>query len=573
MVNIFLKGPLYRVVSSTWTCFCFLIFCLFVFLPHSLPARNIQGVETLPPEKIKEGMTGYGKTVFEGHRIDTFSVEVKGKLQNMLPDQDIILIEASHPILETTNIMSGMSGSPIYINGKLIGALAYSWSFEKKPLAGVTPIKKIFKANRRNRPAGSSENINRLESSLAVSGIQGRYRELLEEKLSDYGVEVQTVTAGNDSGKYRKTSLPDNPLKPGDAFGAQLMNGDLSMTAIGTVTHVDDKQVYGFGHPFMNAGQIELPMTTAEVQTQMASLQSSFKLSSAGDRIGTINQDRQAAILGQTGNIPDMLPVKMNLKTQDDTFQENYQVNVIKNKYLTPNLINLAASNFASSKMNQLGMNRLETDISLELSSDRSINLRNTSIVSGSFDPWAFLPLSSLWKNPFRQIAVEEVTIDITLTKQLEAARIDDVWLASDALRPGEQSKIYIKIDPYRGKPVVKETTLRIPDTLHGNKAKLHVAPGSAVKSLQAEPETFEQMIDYLNAPGVDNELAVVLQLPQLSLNSSGHQMDELPYSISGLFKRSAGTSSDFQAESSAERIKTDWVLSNKESIVVPIKN
>jgi hypothetical protein len=547
-------------------------FSLLVGVPGAETAP-LDDSEILTPDEIEEGMTGHGKTIFQGQSIDTFDITVKGVLSNALPDQDLILIEASHPILQNTQIMSGMSGSPIYVNGKLIGALAYSWSFAKEPIAGVTPIKKIFQARERGRTPSGGSNLQKIDLTLSTSGLGGRYRELLEKKLGSRGVSVRTVQSGSGEPAAAMASSDTSVFEPGDAIGAQLMSGDVSMSAIGTVTHASDGKVYAFGHPFLNSGRIELPMTTAKVHIPLPNLQSSFKLSSPIERVGTITTDRQAAIVGQLNSKPDMLPVNLHLDSEGRPFSDTYQVKVIRNKYLTPGLINTAASNLATTQMNQLGLNRVESHITLHLESGRDINIRKSSLVSGSFDPWAFLPLSNLWQNPFKTLKVKSVDIDMTMTPALEAALIQDVWLGSNTLKIGQKAKVFAKIKPYRGDAVVRSTTFKIPQTLAGDQARIHVVPGSRLKGLQAQPSSFTQLVDYINSGGMNNQLGVLIQIPELSFSASGHRLDNLPYSVSGTFVRVTKTNANYLPAALTHRLETDWILQGNKSLTIPIKD
>lgn len=548
--------------------------CLGILTPIQATGTQLpDDLEILTPDQLEKGMEGYGKTVFSGQTIDTFSVVVKGVLKNVMPDQDFILVKAKHPLLETTKIMSGMSGSPIFIDGKLVGALAYSWGFEREPLAGVTPIKKMFDANR-NQKISDNKTVKKIRSTLATSGLHSRFQGLLEKKFEKIGVPVKTVAGGMGSSKMGSdTTSGSDDLQAGDAVGARLMSGDLGMTAIGTVTHVQNDQVYAFGHPFMNSGRIEFPMTTAKVHTAMPSLKSSFKISSPKKTVGTIDEDRQAAIVGVTGQKANMLTVNLDLNAPRNDYSRNYEVNVIKNRYLTPNLINMAAANFATSKMNQLGLNRVESKIKLNLNSGKTINLQKTSVVSGSFDPWAFLPLPNIWQNPYKKLSVESVDISMTMKPSADFAKIKDAWLSDDSLTPGETVTVFTELNPYRGNPTIKRSKIQVPEHLAGDKAKLHILPGSALIQLQAKPTSFKQMVKYINSQSLDTRLGILLQVPKLSVSARGHQLNKLPYSIAGTFRRAVRTSADYDPVSITEQLKTDWVLKGKQQLMLGISN
>lgn len=538
-----------------------------------LQAAPLSDTEILSPDHVEEGMTGYGKTVFYGQSIDTFGVEVVGVLENAMPDQDMILIKANHPLLKKTKIMSGMSGSPVYVNGKLIGALAYAWPFAKESLAGVTPIKKMLNYEKRARSLpGNNSSVERIATPLVTSGFNNNIQSTLKTKLEEKGFRGKMIAGGQSGDETNAPASDPDELSGGSAFGIQMMRGDLSLTAIGTVTHREGDRVYGFGHPFMNAGNTTFPMTTAEVISPMPSLQNSFKLATAREPAGAIKQDRQAAVVGRTGNPPSMVPVTIDLTSDHQNFAETYEVEVIRNQYLSPGLINVAASNFASSKMNQLGLNRVESNVVLELKDKQDLELGTTSIVSGSFDPWAFLPIAGVWNNQFEQIDVEGVNIEMTMKPKQEWASIEDVWLNSNALTPGEKATVFVRLNPYRDESVVKKIQLDVPPSITGKKAKLTVVSGSKLISLQAQPESSEQLIEYLNNYRKDSQLAVVLQVPQLRMNAAGHDLPNLPYSITGAYQRAHNSTASFKPGTIKEITSTPWVLQGQQSLTLPLK-
>lgn len=530
----------------------------------------------LTPDQLEQGMTGYGKTVFYGQDIDTFSVRVIGVLENIMPDQDMILIEANHPLLKKTKIMSGMSGSPIYVNGKLIGALAYSWPFAKESIAGVTPIKDMLALGRRGPSASGSSSVERIATPLVTSGFNNNLQDTLESKLEQYGFRGKMIAGGQattaEGGRPVGNAPQSGGLSGGSAVGIQMMRGDLSMTAIGTVTYRNQDTVYAFGHPFLNSGNTTFPMTTAEVVTPMPSLQSSFKLATAVEPVGAIHKDRQAAVVGTMGNTPSMVPVTIELASPQQNFADTYHVDVVRNKYLSPGLINMAAANFASSHMNQLGLNRVESNVKVVLENKRDLKLGTTNVVSGSYDPWTFLPLAGVWNNQFEQIDVKRVSIEMTMKPKQDWASIEDVWLNSNSLTPGETATVFVRLHPYRGQSRVKKINLDIPPSVPGSKAQLTVLPGSQLIALQAQPENSRQLIQYLNSYRKDSQLAVVLQIPRYTMDAAGHDLPGLPYSISGAYQRAHNSTASFKPGTIKEVIPTNWVLKGKQTLTLPLK-
>lgn len=551
-----------------------LLLILTIFLVttgSTLNAANKQ-VPTMPVSKLEKGMTGYGKTVFRDNTIDTFDVRVLGILNNVMPDQDMILIRAKKDLLQQTKIMSGMSGSPIYINGKLVGALAYSWPYEKEPLAGVTPIDNILNAGRRPELSPGQGKFTKIQTPLVASGLSGNARKSLKKNLKEHGVSTQIMTGGTtNSDKVSMRS--ESRLVPGSAVGAKLMSGDLNLTAIGTVTHRTDDRVYAFGHPFMNAGRIEFPMTTAFVHTYMPSLRSSFKIASPRKTVGTIVEDRQAAIVGQFDYKPNMIPINIDLSIPSHDFNENYSVNVVRNRFLSPGLINLAASNFAQSKINQLGINRLKSTISVTFENHKDLQFSQSSIVSGSFNPWAFIPLSQIWSNRFDRPEVEQVSIDLTLVPEQDSARIDETWVNKSTVKPGEKLTVFTRIKPFRSESKIRTSNIRLPSKLKGGNVKITVVPASMLSQLEASPVNLDQLINRYNSIKSPSKLATLLQFPAVSMKASGHRMDQLPLSIAGAYEILDQSKIKNQPSSIQSIKKTDWILSGQKSVSIQIDN
>ena len=339
---------------------------LVVFCLIRVPAATLQ----MGVNEIRPGMVGIGRTVFEGTRVEEFTARIIGVLENAIGTRrNLILAKLEGGPLANTGVIAGMSGSPVYIDGKLIGAVSYALgSFSKEPIAGITPIAEMTdaasfndarptgarvhvdfpltrdslttafrKALSWNRPfadragdaqfvgAGSfpvstgvgSEQLGTLlrpiATPLVMSGFEPDVADTFGGALRDQGfLPMGSAAAGPRAGE-----MPyDGPLKPGDAIGVMFVNGDLELGGTGTVTHIDGTHVYAFGHPMYNLGPTEFPMTRAYVYTVLPSLFSSMKLSSTGEIIGTFTQDRATAIAGRLGAGPHMIPVTVTLESE-----------------------------------------------------------------------------------------------------------------------------------------------------------------------------------------------------------------------------------------------------------------
>src|SRR5215475_4166054 len=332
----------------------------------SLPALQADTPQ-MPISDIRPGMVGIGRTVFSGTQVEEFRAHILGVIENVIGTQrNLILARLEGGPLATTGVIAGMSGSPVYIDGKLIGAVSYALgSFPKEPIAGITPIAEMTdatsvistrapgsrvkvefplsrdgllqafrKALNWNRPFADRADDAQFVGSTGVGGVGGReiatmlrpiatplvmsgfepdVASTLGAAFQDQGFVPMAGGAGTHPGE-----MPfDGPLKPGDAIGVTFVNGDLELGATGTVTHIDGDRVYAFGHPMYNLGPTEFPMTRAYVYTVLPSLASSMKLSSTGEVIGTFLQDRATTIAGRLGPGPRMIPVSVTLQRKD----------------------------------------------------------------------------------------------------------------------------------------------------------------------------------------------------------------------------------------------------------------
>src|SRR2546425_9864838 len=267
-----------------------------------------------PLQDVRAGMRGIGKTVFSGDRIEDFQVEILGVLENIAPKQSLILARISGGPIGTTNVMQGMSGSPVYIDGKLVGAVAMAFPFSKEPIAGIRPIADMLNAP--EKPAskaqirltdtdilaalpkrgetmfGSSRMID-IATPVSFGGFTREAIERFAPQLRAWGLEpMQGVSSG---GRIPAAMGPRSALKPGSMISVALVTGDLSMGADGTVTHIDGERVYAFGPRFLSVGSTDLPFARSEVLTLLPSISSSFKISAAREMMGAMSQDRNTA--------------------------------------------------------------------------------------------------------------------------------------------------------------------------------------------------------------------------------------------------------------------------------------
>src|SRR5436305_3611067 len=359
----------------------------------------------MPLSQVRKGMRGYGVTVFEGTRLDRFDVEILGVLNNIGPGQDLILAKVDSAVIQRAGVIAGMSGSPIYIDGKVIGALAYSWQFSKEPVAGITPIDQMLKIAESGgaRTAGltaarisagdflkamterrTDELFAKMQNGLAgatpASTMSGAKPIAVPLSLSSFAPETITrfapwldsmgfvaVPSGSSSnGAATPAPIQKTPFQPGDAVGAVLINGDFNVAATGTVTVVDGDQIYAFGHPFLDMGEVSFPMAKSEIITVMPSLASSFKFASTGAIVGAFKQDRANGIMGTVGKSADMIPIDLTVDGSGPV--KNYHVNIVRHSQLSPLILAMAADSVVANAQRAAGERTvmLESEIKLK---------------------------------------------------------------------------------------------------------------------------------------------------------------------------------------------------------------
>lgn len=547
------------------------IIFLFIFCAGSTRAAEN---EILPVDELETGMRGYGKTVLDGQKIDTFPVEILGIMENVMPDQDLILVKAEGETLSHTKIISGMSGSPIYINEKLIGALAYSWSFEKEPIAGVTPIEKIRNASKFSAGAGSGEQFKKITTPLVASGFSENSLEFVTDKFEEIGLPVQYISGGNP-GEQELDREAINSLEAGSAVGIQLVRGDLNMAAIGTATEINREEgtIYALGHPFLNAGDIEFPLTAARVQTFVPSLQSSFKIASPENPVGIVTEDRQATVSGKLGGRADLLPVEITLETPGDEFQEKYSIEIIRNEFLTPGLLNSVTANFVQAHLQQLGVNKISTSLELKLAENPDLNISRVASTSSVLDHRPFLQLRNLWRNPFQQPDVEKARVHLTLQKGNKSALISNFWTDRSHVTPGEKLTTFVELTPHRKDKQYLKFNFQLPDNLSCKQVRLSALPAARLASRDPKARSLKQMVKNLNTRKNLTKLAVAIEYPGLNMNFDGQQYNNLPPAFARMF--AAGNNQKAQPVTSLiEHTEvSEWSLNGQQTIKLPVKS
>lgn len=432
-------------------------------------------LELMPLSEVRPGMTGTVRTVFEGDRVEEFQAEIIGVMDDFLgPDMNIILARLKGERVEYTGVAGGMSGSPVYVEGRLVGALAYRMGqFNKEPIAGITPIEYMLEvgddggAGPRAAEAQSEySGLEPIEAPLTASGIP---RSILEAFAPDlHRLGLGPLAAGSGASGDRSDGA--RRLAPGDPVAAQLVRGDITVAATGTVTHVDGDRVFAFGHPAFLTGAAELAMARAEIFLTLASLQASTKVGRVLETIGTFRQSRLPAMTGVIGPVPRMIPLTVRI-TVDGGISREFRYEIVEHRDFAPALAGLLAA--ASVVNTPWGADEMTLTVRgrIEIDGHRAVELGDLYI--------GFTALSSaglalgrdlqstfgvVYQNRFESPRVRSIDLEISAVERGDIGVVEAVYPTRTEVEPGDSIEFRVLIRPFRGRPYTRAMTYRVPD-------------------------------------------------------------------------------------------------------------
>ncbi|MDW8281193.1 MAG: SpoIVB peptidase S55 domain-containing protein [Myxococcales bacterium] len=537
-------------------------------------------VPLLPLAQVRPGMTGYGLTVFAGTQPERFSVRVVGVLRHFLPRQDLIVIRSDDPRLLHSGIAAGMSGSPIYLEGRLAGALAYGWAFAKEPLAGVTPIENIL-AEMRRPPRGRHQTplaallrgegpapaepswlrepqdlarllppglqpgdgrLVRASVPLSVAGLTPAAVAALAEAFAPY--HLVPLQAG---GAARPGARGPARFVPGGALAVELIRGDISAAGTGTVTYVEGQRVAAFGHPLLNIGEVYFPIATAEVLSLMPSQAQSFKLSSPLEEKGTLVQDRQACIVGDMGGRAEMVPVQVHIRAPGGP-EQVFSAEVARHRFLTPLLTSTVATSAVQMAASDVADAVIQLRASVGVRGFDPLERTDYLFSPEGLQPRALLSfaglkqLQELLLNPFAPVHIDRIDLDVSVQYRPDVAEIVGLSVASDELEPGTWPSLYVTLRPYNGRPYVRAIPFEVPRSLAGQTLKIEASAGNLARPEVAPPESLAGLVSNLRKGYPARSLVVTLQTPDEGVMLRGQLVPSLPASVIATLR--PGTSS-----------------------------
>jgi hypothetical protein len=545
---------------------------------------DVHAMETLRPDQLKPGMKGYGLSVFKGTQPERFEVEVVGVLKNALPKQDMILIRLSGANLEHHKVIAGMSGSPVFIDEKLIGALAYGWAFENDPLAGVTPIQNMLaQLDKKPGPtiggaeplaAGDYGTPRPLLTPLALGGFSQSVVDRFADRFEEFGL-LPVAGGGSAGNEPRKTAQ----LEPGGSIGIELVRGDFNATGVGTVTYVDGDKILAFGHPFFLAGQISAPAVEAEVYVIMSSLQRSFKMASTVAKAGALVGDWQSCIVVDRKGKANMIPVGVEVANRDTGDRNSYRMEIIDNPMLSPTLTQMAIAQTVQYASGSSRATTVQVALDVDLLTDggkpRTVSLSDTFFnpVGGLLNAGYMQPIAGLFHTPFGDPKVKKITVRVQAEQVRQTAEIKRAYFDKAELERGEHAQLRVVLKPYGQPEITKSIELPVPaatdsmrfltvTVLGGNDAPPDIAP----------PDSMNDYLDAFEKGHHATDLVALVQSPTQGLQYRGKLLKKLPVSVLSVLDDNSRRDISAAADMQQLVAPTDWVLSGQATVRVPIR-
>jgi SpoIVB peptidase S55 len=541
--------------------------------------------EIFPVEKIVPGLKGYGFSDLGGGKgIQRFDVEMIGTLRRYAPKQDLILARVSGAGLEHSGIIAGMSGSPVYVDGKLVGALAYGWPFSKDPICGITPIQSMLDI--RHAPAaapvpigGPAARASELVSMFGSRRFGGALDALLAPFRRDdaagtmatlpipvsfaggagagpgwlFGrlaaVAGWVATPAGSSGESKVESPKSRigegaaPVLPGSSLSTVLLSGDMLLAATGTVTWVEGNSVLAFGHPFLSMGPIDMPMARAEVLTVLPSVYRSFKFADSGAVFGSVTQDRSTGILGTVGSRAKMVPITVRISS-DEVPLQTYRFEAVHNSMLTPVLAAVAIDSVLTTLEKRAGERTLVWKSSIR-TPDR--NVRWDTVFSGLAareDAVTSLALLTnyLMANEFRDLPILGVDVEIVHSDRLQNGRIVNVEPAKERFRAGERVPVRIDVVDFRGGSRRVTLDLDVPKDTPPGPLTVFVGDGNSATAYDlaiypADPQSLDQVLDFLGRMRPPNSLNLIAYRRAPGAVVAGEALAALPPTVAALLR------------------------------------
>lgn len=572
---------------------CLLIvsaFCLSVFSQTlaknevKISNSNNANSQFFPLSDLKEGMRGTARTVFRGSAAEEFNVEILGVVPGAIgPKKDLIIGKLSGGGADRTAVFAGMSGSPVYIDGKLVGAISYSFPFSKEPICGITPISQmleIFEEKQTNKTSSSeprtfsfaelastnwkpnfpngatvqssilaggnpNSSINSvigqtfqpIATPIAFSGFSQETLNVFAPQLMSLGL-LPVAAGGGAASITPMAKFNDNTLRGGASVSMQLARGDYSLAAAGTVTLRDGEKIYAFGHPFLNLGSSDLPMSESHVVVVVPNLNNSFKLSVPDAMVGAMTQDRSTGVFGKLGQAPKMIPVKLNLQTSRGQ-TETLNFEVVKDDFLTPLLLNITIYNTLIANERGIGDATIELKGEIKLKNNESVKIerRLTGAQAALLSAGSVaVPANVLLRSRFNDLEISEINLNMTSNDGSKTATLERAAIDKSEVRPGEQFEVQAFVRADSGRIFVQKIPVKIPADTPAGTLLVNVADGNMAQQVSAAqqftPKTLGELVKTMNSIKKDDRLYVQLYRVTNGAIIGAKELPNLPPSV-----------------------------------------
>lgn len=535
-----------------------------------------------PLRDIRPGMKGVGKTVFSGSKIEEFQVEILGVLDGSGPKQSVILARLSGGPLAETGVMQGMSGSPIYIDGKLAGALALAFSFSKAPIAGIRPIEEMLAIDA--RPAAPEKRATRralwtgdlasalppredalvsggrmtdIATPVSFSGFTRRTIERFAPQLRALGLEPLQGVAG---GGRPDASQNAAPIEPGSMITVQILSGDMSVGADGTVTAIEGDRLYAFGHRFLAMGAAELPFARAEVLALLPSVSTSFKISAAREWKGTITQDRSVGVAGLVGRRSALIPVEIAVQRRPGGAAPfSYKFEMVNDSVLSPYLLQMAVFSAIDATERSVGSSTFSVTGKIEFDGGAA-PLAIDNMYAGDFNLPAQAslgvasPVAYAMQSGFESLQLKRVSIEIGSFPKKRQLQIDQLWTSKRTVRPGESVDVFITLSGDDGFEITRKVEYAVPVGALTGPLQITAAEAAVMNMTDyrqfvlGTPKSAGQVISFLNGLRSNTRAYLRLWRAEPSYEVAGETLPGAPPSLAMVLARSQASLSSTPA-------------------------
>lgn len=566
-----------------------------------------------PLKDIRAGMKGVGKTVFSGSRIAEFEVEVLGVLDNIGPKQALILARLSGGPLAETGVLQGMSGSPVYIGGRLVGAVAMGFAFSKEPIAGIRPIEDMLRVEgtpaitgraARLRPwdgrlsalvppredvLAAGERMVDIATPVSFGGFTRETIEHFAPQLRSLGLEPRQGMSGG--GRLDQAMGAPSKLEPGSMISVQLVSGDLSIGADGTLTYIDGKRIYAFGHRFLSVGSTDLPFARSEVLTLLPNLSSSFKISTAREWMGSITQDRSVAVAGELGRRAATIPVSISVVDRGENAAKpaSYQLRIVNDRVLSPFLVQMAVFTAIDATERTTGESSFSVNGEVEFEGGAApVKLNN--MYSGDFGLAAqvslatAVPVAYVMQSGFPALRPKRVALNIESYPRKRQLQIDELWSSRREARPGETIELTVMLTGESGVELARKVSYKVPAGAPPGQLQFTAADANVMNITEyrqlvaAPPRSPAQLVSFMNGLRANTKAYVRVWRTEPAYDVEGETLPNPPPSAGMILARTQPSLAAVPAMLNSKiaeleiAVGADMVVSGSKTIQVEVK-